>query len=187
MFERFLEYDKELLLYLNGSGSDIYDVIWIYITNISSWIPLFVIFLLLVLKSYPKKEAWLIVAFIVSALLLNLVFTEIVKELVGRVRPNNDPAINSMIHILKTPANYSFFSGHASSSFVVTTLVVLFLRRKFKLIYLSFLWPLLFCFSRIYVGVHYPSDIFAGIFVGLLFGFGFFRLYNLTRPKFNLK
>lgn len=186
MFEKLLESDKELFLYLNNSGAEPYDFFWIHITNIVTWIPLFILFLLLVFKTYHKKEAWIIVSFVVGALLFNLIFTEIIKELVERVRPNNDQDLKSIIRILKYPTNYSFFSGHASSSFAVTTIVVLFIKKKFKFSYLFFLWPLLFCFSRIYVGVHYPSDILMGTIVGFFIGIVFYRLYNFMRPKFRI-
>ncbi len=187
MFEKILEYDKKILLYLNNAGSDSYDFFWMYATEIITWIPLFILFLFLVLKNYKKKkEAWIIIGFIVGALLFNLLFTEVVKENIERIRPNNDVNIKSLLRIIKEPTNYSFFSGHASSSFAITVLIFLFLRKKIKLIYLFFLWPLLFSYSRIYVGVHYPSDILIGAMVGISLGIIFYKLYNYLLPRFKL-
>ena len=74
-----------------------------------------------------------------------------------------------MISRLKT--SYGF-SGHASTSFAVTTLVFLFLRKNKGWLSMLFIWPLLFSFSRIYVGVHFPSDLLVGAFVGTLLAFG---------------
>ena len=92
------------------------------------------------------------------------------------MRPNNVEALGELIRILQKPTNYSFFSGHASSSFSVTTFVVLALRKYTKWIYLAYIWPLIFVMSRIYVGVHYPSDIFVGALVGTAFAFFFYFL-----------
>ncbi|NER12396.1 phosphatase PAP2 family protein [Leptobacterium flavescens] len=186
MIDKLLEYDRDLLLYLNGLGADTYDSFWITITNSVSWTPLFLLFLILVLKSYPKKEAWLVTGFVLGALAFNLIFTEIIKESVMRIRPNNDPSINTLLRILIEPSSYSFFSGHASSSFTVTVILILFIRKHFKWSYLFFLWPLLFSFSRIYAGVHYPSDILTGALAGTLIGITFYKLFQRLKPRRNL-
>ncbi len=177
MLEKLNAYDRELFVYLNSLGIEQYDGFWLIITNILTWIPLYAFLLFLVLKKYPKKEALAIIATVVAALLFVLAFTEGVKEFVARLRPNNHEELKSLIRILKTPTNYSFFSGHASTSFSITVLVVLFLRKKLKYIYLLFLWPILFSLSRIYVGVHYPSDIVVGALVGTLIAIAFYKLY----------
>ncbi|NAS29590.1 phosphatase PAP2 family protein [Flavobacteriaceae bacterium R38] len=187
MFDKLLEHDEALFLYLNQLGTETYDLLWILITNILTWIPLFLFFIFLIFKSYSKKEALIIIAFIVGALLLNLLFTETVKELVARLRPNNDPVISSAARILKNPTNYSFFSGHASSSFVITVMVISFVKKKVNYYYLFFLWPILFCYSRIYVGVHYPLDIFVGAVMGFLLAVISYKSYNSLKPKFNLE
>ena len=103
--------------------------------------------------------------------------TGITKELVARLRPGNTEEINSLIRILKRPAGYSFFSGHASNSFSMTTAVFLFLRRELRWSWLFFIWPIIFALSRIYVGVHFPLDILVGAGVGIVSAILFYRLY----------
>jgi len=76
-----------------------------------------------------------------------------------------------VIRVLKDPTGYSFFSGHASSSFSIVVYVVLCVRNFSPWVYLAFIWPLLFSLSRIYVGVHYPSDLLVGALVGSLIAF----------------
>ena len=105
--------------------------------------------------------------------------TDLTKNVVARLRPNNDEEINTLIRILRSPSGFSFFSGHASSSFSVITFVVLFLRRHFKWIYLFYIWPILFAMSRIYVGVHFPIDLMVGASVGIFSAWMFYKLYGL--------
>jgi len=184
MLDHLLEWDRQTFIYLNNLGIEQYDVFWSAVTNISTWIPLFIIFFLLIYIKHPRKEALikaLITLLAIGAILLTVEFT---KASVARLRPNNDIEINSLIRILKNPGNYSFFSGHASTSFGITTLVVLFLRKRIKWVWLFFVWPLLFSFSRIYVGVHYPIDIIVGVLVGLIYALLSYRLYTVfIEPK----
>ncbi len=178
MLERLLEWDRNTFIYLNGLGVEEYDDFWSTITEISVWTPLFLLFIFLLYKTFSVREASLRL----GALLLLVVFitflTHWVKIAVTRLRPNNDEMVNAAIRILKSPTDYSFFSGHASSSFAITVLVFLFLRNHHKWAVLFFIWPLLFSVSRIFVGVHYPLDIIVGALVGITSGFLFYGLYQ---------
>lgn len=184
MLEYINKWDRELFVYLNSLGIDEYDNFWIFVTNIKHWIPLYLIFFLLFFLAFHKKKALFNSAFLLSSFLTTLAFTNFVKGIAVRLRPNNDPELLDIIRILQTPTNYSFFSGHASCSFVVTTFVVLSLREKYKCIYFVYIWPITFVMSRVYVGVHYPLDLLVGAIVGLLFGFGFYKLYLLAGKRF---
>jgi len=84
------------------------------------------------------------------------------------VRPNNVESLQEVIRILQEPTYYSFVSGHTSTSMAITTFMVLILRHRYKWVYIFYLWPILFATSRVYVGVHYPSDLAAGAFVGVI-------------------
>ena len=179
MFRKLLEWDSDTFVYLNGLGTKEYDFFWATITNIYTWIPLLLLFFILIFVRYPKKEALFMSLTIIALMLFIIAITDLTKEFVARLRPNNEEAINSIIRILKRPVSYSFFSGHASSSFSITTLVVLFLRKKIKWVWLFYLWPILFTSSRIYIGVHYPLDIIFGASIGILSALLFFNLYNI--------
>jgi len=176
MWQTLKEWDRELFIFLNGLGIERFDSFWIYITQIKSWFPLFILFFALILYYYKTKRGFGVIFFVLLTFGITILFTDLVKEYIARLRPNNVEALSELIRILQKPTNYSFFSGHASSSFSVTTFVVLSLRRFTKWIYAAYLWPLLFVLSRIYVGVHYPSDLFVGALVGTLFAFMFYRL-----------
>ncbi len=178
MLDRLLEWDRNTFVYLNSLGVEEYDVFWSTVTNIKTWIPLFIFFFVMIAVKYGKREAPFVIITVISLVFFIVGLTDITKNAVTRLRPNNTEDINTIIRILKSPTTYSFFSGHASSSFAITTLIVLFLRKRFKWCWLFYVWPLLFVTSRIYVGVHYPVDIIVGALVGVASAFLFYNLYT---------
>ncbi|MGB3150214.1 MAG: phosphatase PAP2 family protein [Maribacter sp.] len=178
MWESILEWDRETFIYLNSLGIEQYDVFWSTVTKIPTWIPLFLLFGFLFFRKYPKRESLFMILTVLVMVFFVVTLTDLTKEVVARLRPNNDEEINTIIRILRSPMGYSFFSGHASSSFSITTIVYLFLRNHFKWSILFYIWPLLFVTSRIYVGVHFPVDIIVGALVGIFSAWLFFRLYS---------
>ncbi|NND14736.1 MAG: phosphatase PAP2 family protein [Eudoraea sp.] len=178
MLEELIEWDREALIFLNGLGVEQYDSFWTLITQIPTWIPLFLLFFLLLLWTHPLKKALILITIVIALLGFVLLATDLTKEWVERVRPNNDVEINHLLRVLKNPTSYSFFSGHAATSFSITTLMVVFLRQRSKWIWLLFIWPILFSLSRIYVGVHYPIDILVGMAAGIFSAFLFYYLYK---------
>lgn len=186
MLEDLLQRDTRTFIYLNSLGTESFDGFWMAITAITSWIPLFLFFALILLKKFPIREASLKILFLVLLALFITAITHWAKLEFARLRPNNDEAINASIRILKNPLDFSFFSGHASSSFAITLLIHLFLRSQWKWSIFFFIWPVLFSYSRIYVGVHFPLDILVGAVVGLLSGLLFYGTYQFIIPYLKL-
>ncbi|NER18603.1 phosphatase PAP2 family protein [Spongiivirga citrea] len=171
MLDSLLSLDRELLIYLNSLGSQTYDSFWIFITQQRNWTPFFLLIFAALFFKLDRKVFVKLMLTVVIVLLLVLAITESTKELVQRLRPSQEPSLQNVLRILSRPTNYSFFSGHASTSFSIAVLLWLSLRRKLKWIGIFFIWPVLFTASRIYLGVHYPTDILVGIFVGGLTGY----------------
>ncbi|PKA82289.1 undecaprenyl-diphosphatase [Ulvibacter sp. MAR_2010_11] len=178
MLEVLKEWDRELFIFLNSLGIEQYDGFWLFVTQIKSWIPLFAFLVFLIFYYCRGKQGFIVFGFLLLTFSVTLFVTDFTKELVGRLRPNNVEAFAELIRALQKPTTFSFFSGHASSSFSITTFVVLVLRKHTKWIYFVYLWPLIFIMSRIYVGVHYPSDLFVGALVGTTFAVVFYRFYS---------
>jgi undecaprenyl-diphosphatase len=168
MLETLKLWDRKLFVFLNNLGIEQYDGFWIFITRIESWTFLFIGFIMLILHYHKVKRGLGIVMVTLIIFGITLLITNVTKVYVARLRPNNVEALSELIRALLRPTSYSFFSGHASSSFAITTFVVLSIRKFSRWIYLAYLWPVLFVLSRIYVGVHYPSDIVVGALVGFL-------------------
>ena len=168
MFEQLKEWDRELFIYLNGLGIERLDSFWIFITQEENWIPLYLIFIILIFLAYKKKQVFIVLIGFLCSFLVTFGVTRFIKASVARVRPNNVESLQEVIRILQEPTYYSFVSGHTSTSIAITTFMVLILRHRYKWVYLFYLWPILFATSRVYVGVHYPSDLAAGAFVGVI-------------------
>ena len=178
MLNDLLNWDKSIFIYLNNLGSEKFDFFWVNVTEITSWIPLIISLIVLVFFTFPKKEAWIIIVSLSFLLLITLGITDFIKDFVGRLRPNNDLSIEPFIRVLKNAEGFSFFSGHASSSFAMTTLAILVFRRSYKWVWVLLLWPLFFAYSRIYVGVHYPLDIICGATVGSILAYLIYQGYK---------
>jgi len=117
----------------------------------------------------------------VAALLLSLLFCNLLlKNLIARQRPYEMLAwLQPLIPLL---TDFSFPSGHATSSFAAATAIALSFRGR-KCADFVFLLALLISFSRLYVGVHYPSDVLAGLILGLFCGFLAHRCLRYIRQK----
>lgn len=177
MFDKLRKWDYETFIYLNNLGIDELNVFWSTITEVVTWIPLYLLIIALFFIRLPRHQAInRVLALIILVVFVTLV-TLLVKEWVARIRPNNIGEFSPFIRVLKSPTDYSFFSGHASSSFAVATLTFLFLKRIYGWIWLLFVWAVFFSLSRIFVGVHYPIDVIAGVLVGVASGWFFHFLF----------
>ena len=175
-FDEIIQYDKDLLVFINGLGTENWDSFWLTVTNQLSWIPLYLLFFYWIFKSLGWKKG--IGLILLTALLVTFSdqFTVFLKNYFERLRPNRDPSINEVIRILKNNSSYSFVSGHATTSSAVTLLMHLTLKKYYKFTLLFFIWPLLFSYSRMYIGVHFPIDVMVGAMLGLLLGYLFYKL-----------
>jgi len=112
----------------------------------------------------------------------------IVKPLVMRPRPINDPAVRPLIDVVAGVASnsYSFFSAHAANTMGICVFFSLLTRSPWMAAALT-LWSLTNCWTRIYLGMHYPSDIIVGLIWGGMVGtgvyFGYKHFYNKVSPR----
>lgn len=186
MVKKLLSYDKDLFIYLNSLGSPAFDGFWLFVTKQSSWIPFFLLLLYLILKKVGTKQTLYLLLFVLVLLTFTDQITNLVKGGFQRLRPCNNPEINASIRVVQIRKSFSFFSGHAANTMAVTTFLYLILKRHFKYFWLLFFWPLIFAYSRIYLGLHYPIDIICGYLFGMTVGFLMFKIYQKVQEKYRI-
>ena len=185
MLEKVDALDKQLLIFLNNLGSQQYDGIWIYITNQLNWWPVFLLIFYLVFKNLGWRHALLVIAMIVVLITLTDQTTNyFFKFRFERLRPGSNPEISGLIRVIRTSSTFSFISGHASNSMAAAFFLFTVLKPHVKYIGFIFLWPLIFAYSRIYLGLHYPGDILAGYIWGFLMALLVVQLYKFIKNKY---
>ncbi|MDE6022131.1 MAG: phosphatase PAP2 family protein, partial [Muribaculaceae bacterium] len=138
------------------------------------WIPFYVILIdLLFRKLGPKYALLTLVAVILAIVMTDQICASVIRPLVGRLRPcNPDNPIFQYITLVKgiQPGGYSWPSCHAANTFALATLLSCVMRsRKFTAFIFS--WAIIVSLSRLYVGVHYPTDLLCGAAFGSVLGY----------------
>ena len=182
--ETLLELDKNLFIFLNSLGSERFDGFWLFITKQINWIPIFLIIMYLVFKHLGWRHALMII--LVMALLITLTdqTTNLFKNYFQRLRPVNNTDLDGIIHFVLKRSSFSFISGHASNSMAAAFFLYKVLKPYLKYMGFIFLWPLIFAYSRIYLGLHYPGDILCGYIWGILMALLMMKLYTFLRDKY---
>ncbi len=183
LLNSIINYDKQLLLFLHSKGAITWDSFWIFITNPTYWIPLFIIIYFLGYKALGGKKASLIALLTALSGATALLIVNCIKNTIQRIRPVNDTSINEAIRILIEPRDFSFVSGHSTVSFTIAFVTFWVLKKYYKYLFLIFLFPLLFAYSRIYLAAHFPIDIVFGMVLGYLIALVFYKIIQLLILK----
>lgn len=184
MLEKIEALDVQSFIFLNGLGSQTFDSFWLLITKQVTWIPLFVLFLYLIYKKLGIKQTLILFLFVFVLLTITDQTANFVKNYFQRLRPCNNADINSFIRVVQVRNSFSFYSGHATNSMAIVTFLFLILRKEYRFFAVFFLWPLIFAYSRIYLGLHYPIDILAGYLFGIFFSIGMYKMYRLLQNHY---
>ena len=184
MIESIKDWDEKAFLWLNSFHSDGLDPIVLQLTQTITWIPLYLLLLYLIYRKDQKNTAWVIGGVMLTILLADQVSSGFMKPYFERLRPCHDPQWVGLIHNYgRCGGLYGFVSSHAANTFGMATFLTLILRKKQKGIYWLFLYALVVSYSRIYLGVHYPLDVFFGALVGVLSAYLSWAIVVLLKRK----
>ena len=186
MMEELIEIDKKILLFLNGLHTPVLDPVMLLMTKTFFWIPLYGFLIFLLFKNY-RKEAWFIlIGAAFTILLCDQITSTFMKPFFGRLRPSQDPTMQSLLHFVDgyRGGRYGFASSHAANTLGVSLFVWLNLRSVYRWMGMIFIWALLMTYTRIYLGVHYPGDILVGGVIGLLCGWTGFKASEYLRKRY---
>lgn len=184
MLDYLIHLDKKLFIYLNNLGATPFDAIWLLITKQINWTPFFLILLFILYKKLGTKKLGIAILIVATLIAFTNEITDVIKFSVQRIRPCNDDVLVGLIRVVKDSDTFSYFSGHAANSTAAMMFVFLILRKHYKYSYLLFLYPLIFAYSRIYLGLHYPLDIISGYVFGSLTGWLFYFIFKKISNKF---
>lgn len=183
MLQSLLQLDRKIFFVINGQWHTPWlDTILPFTRNPYFWAPLYLFLFLFMALNYKRLGLWWIFFFILTFAVTDFVTGNILKELTVRLRPCNDPYMSQFTRsLVPCRGRHCFPSNHASNHTALALFIFMTLKRPLgRWVGVIFFWALLVCYAQIYVGEHYPSDILAGMFVGIFFG-------TLTSAWFNRK
>lgn len=161
--------DRSILAFFNGSDSLFVDNLVVILTSGLTWIPLYLSLLYVVIKNNETmKQIMLVIGCVILSIVLSDGVADfIAKPMFERLRPSNDPLIKYTVNVVEgiRGNSYSFFSAHASNTFCIAMFFSLLVRNKVFVVTMVS-WSLINCWTRMYLGLHYPSDILVGLIWG---------------------
>ena len=179
--DTLIQMDKQLLLALNGSDSLFGDYMAKTLTTAATWIPLYVSLFYVVVKNNDnfRRIIYILACAGLCVLFAGTVDDLLVKPLVARLRPTHDFQIGMLVDTVDgyRGGKYGFFSAHAANTFSIAVFFSLLMRSRLVTLLLVG-WSLTNCWTRLYLGVHYPLDILCGLLWGGSVGTGIYFLYR---------
>lgn len=189
-FSTITQYDLWWIPLLSGPHTVFFDIFTQVLTSGWTWIALYLTLLFVVIKN---NETMLQIGLVVLSALICVLLADgladgIAKPATMRLRPLNDPNVRPLLDIVAGVANknYSFFSAHAANTMSLCVFFSLLFRSVWTSVVLA-CWSLINCWTRIYLSMHYPSDILVGLLwgitVGILVYIGYLYAYRRVSPR----
>jgi undecaprenyl-diphosphatase len=179
------ELDTKAFLWLNSLHSDFFDPIMLWITGKNEWYPMYAIIIGALIWRYKNRSIAMLLTIILSVVISDRVCSGLLKPLVQRLRPCHEPSIQKLVHLVgDCGGQFGFSSSHAANTFALATCLFLLLGKEFPSLKYFYIWAIIVSLSRIYVGVHYPLDVFSGAGIGLIASLLCYTIYQKIGNRF---
>jgi len=190
MIDQLIQTDRAWLLAINGWHAPWSDTLFWYISQSWVWIPLYIGMIVCLCRRYGWRVGLVCTLALCAAVgLADWISSGLIKEWVCRLRPTHQPDLQGMIHLVHgyTGGLYGFVSSHAANTMALALLYYLIIRTipirsawhtKSHPLWWLLLYVVVNCYSRMYLGVHYPSDILGGLIVGAVAAWGVHALLH---------
>jgi undecaprenyl-diphosphatase len=186
--------DESIFFAINGFHAAWADGIMWYVSGKFTWAPIYAFLLYALYSQYRGKAFYWLLLFLVVCIAMNdQLASTFFKQWVQRLRPTHEPTLLNQVHMVLEPngqpyrgGQYGFYSSHAANMFgLITMFIVLMhpLKRGVKIFLVA--WASLIAYSRIYLGVHYPSDVLMGVAMGSGIGYLMAKAYLWCAHKYN--
>lgn len=182
MLDELIKIDQQILLFFNQHHSLYWDqVMWVY-TGKFIWIPLILSFAWVYFRKNWKDALWAVLMMVLVVTVCDQFASTICKPFFARFRPAQDPDFSQYVTIVNgyRGGRFGFISSHAANAAGLVTFTALLFKDKLYT-FTAVIWAILTCYSRMYLGVHYPGDILAGGVWGILVGWSGYHLYIVGR------
>lgn len=180
MMEVLQNIDRSLFLFLNGFHSSFFDPVMYYGSKGILWTPFYLILVFLVARKY-RWQALLIMFTAAVMITASDQLANVSKELFSRLRPSYEPGLPVHLVYAYKGGMYGFYSAHASTTFAIAVYLIMLMERYHRFCFIPvILWACFMSYTRIYLGVHYPGDILAGVVIGSLMGYLASKFYFVS-------
>ena len=171
MIDYLIDLDTQLFLFFHNIRAPFLDsFMWMFSKRLI-WAPMYATILIFLFRRYNWRQALIFtLAVILTITLADQLCASHLRPFFARLRPSNpENPLSAMVTIVNNyrSGSFGFPSCHAANTFALATIVSLIARQRGLTIFM-FLWALITCYSRVYLGVHYPGDLIFGGIIGWL-------------------